>query len=295
MYACMLILNAHSEHHEILLARDTKESKRLHKSWRRSRFSKSLNRALTGEQIVVDDERSMSSGEDSDADARETTLGPEIPLPISTSPVFDAQELVMQQQPTILEYTTLPSNCWRLLDMYAIYTQSWLPICEKLDVLKLSYSYPHQGLVLTHNMPDGALHAEMWSMLTLGSLQNTPRNDRNSDNSDARKLYAVTQKLIPDELGRFALGHVKALLNLAVFNIGVSRYNAAWLLVGAASRILPSIDDQSATASVRRIHTHSGCYLLDNLLALLLQRRPYLNMIDLVPGGRIEEDGLEEW
>jgi hypothetical protein len=201
----------------------------------------------------------------------------------------------MQQQPTVSEHTPLPPDCWRLLDVYATYTQSWLPICEKLDVLKLSYSYPRQGLVLSHNMLDGALYAEMWSMFTLGSLQDTSRNNRSIDTSNAKRLYAVTQTLIPNELGGFALGHVKALLNLAVFNLGVSQYNAAWLLVGAASRILPSIDDRSATASVRRTHTHSGCYLLDNLLALLLQRRPYLNTSDLTPWGKIEEDGLEEW
>lgn len=166
-----------------------------------------------------------------------------------------------------------------------MYTQCWLPICEKLDVLKLSYSYPQQGLALSHDMPDSGCHAEMWSMLAVGCIQD----------SSSRELYDTSRLLIPNELGKLDLNHVKALLNLAVFNISRSFLNAAWLLVGAASRIFLTLNESSETVSPRRKNVLASCFLLDNLLSLHLKRKPYLDKSDLAWLGRIEEDGMEEW
>jgi hypothetical protein len=286
----------------VLLARDTKESNRLHKSWRRTKFYKELNKALTGEQTSIDD-----SGEDSDA-AEEPNL------PFEMSNAQDSTGLIIQQpegshmghhQPSMQQsapgpqLTPLPPDCWQLLETYSTYTQCWFPISEKLDVLKLSYSYPSDGLMLSPDMPDSGNHAEMWSIFALSSNQNTPSINRmsqgNLDVADSRMLYATAQSLIPTELGQFCLGHVKALLNLALVNLRSSLHNAAWILVGAASRILPILEGPLKTSSPRYKHVMASCYLLDNLLALLLNRRPYYNKSDLERAGSIEEDGLEEW
>lgn len=68
---------------------------------------------------------------------------------------------------------TLPRNRWRLFDIYFAYTHCWFPICEKHDVLKLSYSYPEHGLLLSASMTSSGDHAELWSILALASLQDT--------------------------------------------------------------------------------------------------------------------------
>jgi hypothetical protein len=142
-------------------------------------------------------------------------------------------------------------------------------------------------------MPESGSHAEMWSMLAIGSCLLGGGNNRSSP--DPMNIYTTAQTLIPQERGRFSLSHVKALLNLALFNIRDSHDDAAWLLVGAASRVLPSIRAGSGESASRLTHVVASCYVLDHFLALSLHRRPYLTMTDVEIAGKIEEDGLEEW
>jgi hypothetical protein len=196
------------------------------------------------------------------------------------------------------ELTSLPPECWQLLENYSTYTQCWLPISEKLDVLKLSYSYPIEGLMLSPDMPESGNHAEMWSIFALGSYQsslNSHAGRNNLDVAPSRTLYSIARSLIPTERGHFHLGHVKALLNLALFNLQRSFRNAAWILVGTASRVLSTIEELPGRLNSRHKHVVASCYLLDTFLAHLLDRNPYLKRSDIIRVGSIEEDGLEEW
>jgi hypothetical protein len=289
----------------VLLARDTKESNRLHKNWRRTKFCRELNKTLTGEHSGIGDDGALSSGEDSDVVAeQESGISGVVPdaSPFALhqpqgSQVADRRP-TMQQSIPLSPLTPLPSNSWQLLEHYSTYTQCWFPISEKLDVMKLSYSYPGPGLLLSPDMPESGNHAEMWSIFALSSCQDLPSSRRSHDHvelTSASSLYNIAQSLIPNELGKFQLGHVKALLNLALVNLRSSRYNPAWILVGVASRILATLEAPSRVSSSRYTHVVASCYLLENLLALSLDRRPYLDKSDLERAGTIEEDGLEEW
>jgi hypothetical protein len=163
-------------------------------------------------------------------------------------------------------------------------------------MLKLSYSYPEHGLELSCDMPNSGSHAEMWSVFAVGSLQvdSSTTNAAPRDKSPA-KLYDVARLLIPNELGQLDLDHVKALLNLAVFNISRKLFSAAWHLVGAALRIFLTITDSSDTNRTQRKNIMSSCFVLDNLLSSQLKLRPYLDKADIIWMGKIEEDGMEEW
>jgi hypothetical protein len=110
-----------------------------------------------------------------------------------------------------------------------------------------------------------------------------------------KQLYNTARSLIPQELGAFDLGHVKALLNLAILSVAQSLTEAAWLLVGSASRALENVDQVTLIPSTRRMHVFGGCLVLDSMLALQLGRRPYFRKSDIEQLGRIDEDGLEEW
>lgn len=202
----------------------------------------------------------------------------------------------LQQSTGSSSLTPLPGDCWRLIEIYCTYTQCWLPIADKLEILKLSYSYPERGLALSCDMSSSGSHAEMWSMFAVGSSQ----DDNNVTGESYRawspiKLYNIARQLIPDELGNFELDHVKALLNLALFNINRRLFDASWHLVGAALRISLMLAETSGVAASRRKHVMSGCFVLDSLLSLHLKRRPYLDRAELSWMGKIEEDGMEEW
>lgn len=108
-------------------------------------------------------------------------------------------------------------------------------------------------------------------------------------------IYDVARSLIPRELGNFEIGHVKALLILALVNLRQSVAEAAWLLVGHAARIIVGLEQRGFPQTSRFRHVFAGCFLLDNLISMQLRRRPYLRISDVERVGKVYEDGLEEW
>tara|TARA_R110002003_G_scaffold121_5_gene10682 strand:- start:7487 stop:9007 length:1521 start_codon:yes stop_codon:yes gene_type:complete len=193
----------------------------------------------------------------------------------------------------------MPIHSWRLFEEYFTNTHCWFPICEKHDILKLSYSYPAEGLMLPSERSDSALHAELWSVLAVASLRDQSNSDHYSQAdlapSTPMQLYATAKAFIPDEIGNFDLGHVKAILNLAICNISQNSMGAAWLLVANASRIVDIMDKSALVTASRHRHVLHGCIMLDGLLALHFDRRPYFRKDEVRRTARIDEDGLDEW
>ncbi|EMD70034.1 hypothetical protein COCSADRAFT_76883 [Bipolaris sorokiniana ND90Pr] len=308
------VYNQLFQENTILLARGTKESNRLYKSWTKSRFCQDLTKALAGEQIETREEKQPSPNDDSDVDIEDSTFNQTTPGAQShqSFPSVSAPSHVPEQtpRPSLSDFLfpsvqqsvipsaliPLPADSWKLLETYCTYTQCWLPIADKLEILKLSYSYPEHGLELSCDMPNSGSHAEMWSIFAVGSLQIDSRNT-NADLRDAQpeKFYDVARLLIPNELGQLGLDHVKALLNLAVFNISKKLFSAAWRLVGTALRIFLTTTNPPNMNKTQRNHILSSCFVLDTLLSSQLKLRPYLEKADLDWMGKIEEDGMEEW
>jgi hypothetical protein len=192
----------------------------------------------------------------------------------------------------------MPPDSWKLLEVYFANIQSWLPICEKHDVLKTAYDYPTQGIPNGSDRPDSGLYAELWSVLAVASLYGasmTHHDPLNSPSTGPAKLYENAKSLVPSELDRFDMGHIKALLNLVVFNMVRGQTGEAWLLAGCASRVLESVDQLTLLSNPRHKHVYYGCFLLDGMLALQLERRPHFRRSDFEHLGTIDEDGLEEW
>ena len=299
----------------LLLSRDSRESNKLHKQWRKTRFNRDVDTLLSGgEPSRHDSKPSSTQGEDDDNSDVEETAAPAL-IPASTAvdhnfsqqPPYNlfvpnpvVQQEPAEQQPTQDSLLTgLPSDSWKQIETYFTYTQCWLPICEKHDILKLSYSYPATGMRLSCDTPDAGSHAELWSILAVASTYEpsitVPNGRIQQCPTSPRQFYDLARSLIPNELGAFDLGHVKALLNLAIFDISQSLTEAAWVLVGCASRVLENVDRISLIPSTRRMHVFGGCFVLDSMLALQLGRRPYFRKRDIEQLGRIDEDGLEEW
>jgi len=295
----------------VLLSRDSKESNKLHKSWRRSRFCKDVDKVLSGAQLQPGDETSpVSDDEESDLEVEVTSqtfhLPPILsPDPVSSDAIFALPRPVTLARPSsgtcrhlktsdsqIVpsgEAIPLPVDSWRLLDIYFAYTQSWLPICEKHDLLRTSYSYPEEGRVLTKDLLDSGDHAELWSVMVVAAHQARLHRTHTEIPTDIEWMYGIARGLIPTESGSFDIGHIKALLNLAVVNVGQGRNQIAWLLVGSASRLITLLEQDS---QARWRHVVAGSFLLDSLLSLRLKGPPYLRRSNV---GSLEEDGLEEW
>lgn len=299
----------------LLLSRDSRESNKLHKQWRKTRFNRDVDTLLSGGEPSRHESNPPSpEGDDDDNSEKEESAPSLVPAPPVVNDNFNqvlqydlvAPKPVALQTPAPLQHsvqetllTSLPLDSWKQIETYFTYTQCWLPICEKHDILKLSYSYPVKGIELSYETPDAGSHAELWSILAVASIYEpcttAPGGQSDESSMTPQQLYGTARSLIPNELGGFELGHVKALLNLAIFSIAQSMTEAAWFLVGCASRVLQNVDRISLIPSTRRMHVFGGCLVLDTMLALQLGRRPYFRKRDIEQLGRIDEDGLEEW
>ncbi|KAF2145132.1 uncharacterized protein K452DRAFT_284522 [Aplosporella prunicola CBS 121167] len=337
----LLSMLGHPEGRSLLCGKDTEGSLKLHKRWRKSNFCKEIDRSLTGADPAIDlkkqspasiqddqlndgefaaeshlagkaafnaalhsDESSILPG--SHGNAAQGALKAHGPCPLRTLPSR------IRSSSQLTPMLKIPSNLWRLLDVYFAYTHCWFPIVEKHDIMKLSYTYPEEGLDISADKPGSGEHAELWSILALASLQQQAANPASSWRQDdgapvsPSDIYNIARGLIPTEQGTYELGHAKALLLLALINIGGNNLKAAWLLIGHAARLatLLGLHNQhnvpggfagTEEQNPRRKHVFLACFALDTLVSANLGEEPSLKTEHVKRLGLLDEDGLEEW
>ncbi|KAL1956999.1 hypothetical protein VTO42DRAFT_6488 [Malbranchea cinnamomea] len=211
----------------------------------------------------------------------------------------------------------LPQNARQLFDIYFSYTNSWLPIIEKHEVLRAAFSYGTKTLCISRSQKGSGDHAAMWAILTLASFQHSSRFSNNPQNIssqqreplDSDALYGIARWLIPPEDdGSYELGHVQALLILSLVKFGQQQWSTAWNLIGFAIRIAmglglchPFSSRRTPRASTdqknhgKAKHVFLACFVLDTLIAMEMGCSPLLRKEDVSRVGPLDEDGLEEW
>ncbi|USP73873.1 hypothetical protein yc1106_01147 [Curvularia clavata] len=290
----------------LLLSRDSKESNKLHRRWRKSKFYVDVDKHLSGGEPSRHEQTDTigppSSDEDSDTEEPSNnkasrSQGSNVqPQRIESPGLVQTASTPRRQPGSIHTPETIPHDSWKLFEVYFANVHSWLPICEKHDTLKSAYAYPLQNHSIEHEQADSGAHAELWSVLAVASLYDANRNNSmDSPSTRPTKLYETARSMIPNENIHFNIGHIRALLNLVVFNMSRMLTGSAWLLAGYASRALENLDQPALVACSRYKHVYYGCLLLDGILAFQLNRRPHFRKSDLEQLGPIDEDGLEEW
>lgn len=200
------------------------------------------------------------------------------------------------------DHLRLPSNTWSLLDIYFTYTQCWLPILEKHDILRTAFRYAEEDIRISSISPGSGDHAALWAALTLASFQEMSiaatrqLTDLPKDPPNPDRLYATAKSLIPFEEGKHEIGHVQALLILSLVKLGQQEWTAAWMLVGQAVRIARCLGfNHPSSDAGRSKHVFLGCFVLETLVAMQMHQMPSLQKEDLSEIGPVNEDGLEEW
>ncbi|PBP28493.1 C6 transcription factor [Diplocarpon rosae] len=220
------------------------------------------------------------------------------------SPPVGRAAISTEPQAVTTDLPELPSDTWHLLDVYFSYTHSWFPIIEKHDLLRTSYHYSQNRYDVSG--PGSGANAVLWAAIAYAKFQhrainNIPRalGDVGEMVWTAERMYHQARSLIPNEEGTLDLGHVQALLILALANMGMGHFSRAWLLVGQAVRSaidlrLDQPNDNSSRRSRSR-HVFLGCFAVETLIAARLNRRPHLRGDDADLVGNLDEDSLEEW
>ncbi|KAI1748889.1 fungal-specific transcription factor domain-containing protein [Xylaria castorea] len=324
----------------LLAGKDVAAGNRLHRRWRKSTVHEEIERVLSGDTASTANDstpggESDEDGPEGDSFAPQDTksasnisepTGPlksERELPDRTQPSSqwhedpatskgsDADLLISPtnlQSPRSQRPSTvgLPSNHWRLLDIYFSYTHIWFPILEKHELLKTGYSYSDEGLRITRDTPGSAGHAELWAALALASYQEMASRigegveevPPNPTYMKPRDIYHMARNLIPIEDGFFETRHVNALLLLTLVNMACNDLRAAWMLIGMASRVALSLRLHGNLASTRHrqsSHTYMGCFILDTLLSARLGLLPHLRSGMAHISLPHLNDDLDEW
>lgn len=318
----------------ILSGKDIEASNKLHRKWRRSLTCKSIDRLLSGSALVGGhlEETDAISEDDEDDNQMPPSMTTDANLltPVSqptgnftepqnrpadrrTLPETDQSRL---QVHSVLDGTSklkLPDNIWRLFDIYFNYTHSWLPIVEKHDVLKITYSYPVDGVdtsVIGSGSGSGD-HAVLWTILALASIQESSCTTSSllaptATSYKPSELLKISNYLIFLEQDCVELGRAQALLLHSLSQMASSHFDAAWLILGQAIRIALLLDATLLSTSInsqrapedlnRRIrHVLLGCFVLETLLSTHLRKPPMLNSYQLEHLSPVPEDSLEEW
>ncbi|KAK4547736.1 hypothetical protein LTR36_000694 [Oleoguttula mirabilis] len=164
-------------------------------------------------------------------------------------------------------------------------------------------------------------YAELWSILALAAAQ-IPNKDLNSESERYRD---VARSLIPSERSTYELGHVKAMIVLAVLEINRQQWMAAWMHVGLAVRVIvvltsarmaagsasqlqleqrtgdmaphPALSAAEIKTSQSERFKHIGlsAYVLESAVASRIGAPSHLQPDQVNALGLLDEDGLEEW
>ncbi|KAI0440804.1 fungal-specific transcription factor domain-containing protein [Xylaria telfairii] len=326
----------------LLAGKDTAAGNRLHRRWRKSIVHTEIERVLSGDTASTGSANGSTPGGESDEDVPEKDLptlqdtNSVLNVSEPTVPMNSGRELTDRtqpkpqwhedptttkdgvseppesppnfkpRQPQQLSTVGLPSNHWRLLDIYFSYTHIWFPILEKHELLKTGYSYSDEGLHITRDTPGSAGHAELWAALALASHQEMASRTgegvedllSNSMYMKPRDIYRMARNLIPLEDGVFEARHVNALLLLTLVNMACNDLRVAWMLIGMASRVALSLRLHGNSVSMHHrqsSHTYMGCFILDTLLSARLGLLPHLRsgMAHISPPGL--DNDLDEW
>ncbi|KAJ5909196.1 hypothetical protein N7495_001878 [Penicillium taxi] len=304
---------------------DDSSSESLHDTWKSSRLFGALEKMLSNSESVpvTTGKRSWNAHDDQQdgldsqwgfrASRDSIPLGPDAPRIVGPASISPSAKRVRLSQasdgrngsPSLngLHTLQLPPNTSQLLDVYFAATHSWLPIVAKHNILRASYLYANAPFSVATTSPGSGDHAALWAILsyTISQSQSNSRTSPIGTVSLAREYYAVSRNLIPSEKERYELGHIQALLLLALVNMGLDDWTAAWLLCGQAVRMaiamgLGTYRDTRRSDELRQGKAvFLGCFVIESLLSFRLSRRPAISSNDLTNISLLEEDGLEEW
>ncbi|KAH8906382.1 hypothetical protein BR93DRAFT_929005 [Coniochaeta sp. PMI_546] len=314
----------------LLTGSESAAANRLHQKWRRSRVHKDIDRILSGgESIPHHSDKSLSPGDASDTDGEaDRSSGPSLG-PDGSSRVFqsahsegrypildeagaskaassslDPHLNAMSFRPSSLK---LPSNHWRLMDIYFSYTHCWLPILEKQEMFQASYLYSsEQGLELSPGNPSTGTHAELWSALALASYQDVassrPSEAAQSDSPGSmtpHQIYNIARSMVPADDETFQIHHTRALILLSLVNLGRRNLASSWLLIGKAVRIFLGISSEDRLEHEKQQQrlrsVFIACFIMDTMVSQQYRKPPHLTAEDMVEAMNISVNDLDEW
>ncbi|KAH6989654.1 hypothetical protein BKA56DRAFT_514199 [Ilyonectria sp. MPI-CAGE-AT-0026] len=200
----------------------------------------------------------------------------------------------------------LPPHWSHLLDRYFANTHCWFPISQKHDLLRAAHMLANN--TKAPRLPDALSRGDcafLWAVLGYLSHQSDRLNDPTDSSPNqhyTQRLCTTAKDLISDEEEEYQLGHVRALLVLALLQVDRGSWDSAWVVVGRAVSIATCLGVLPMALRQAPIRTDDGarrvllgCFILETQIASRLRRRPYFQRSDIQAIGLLQTDGMEEW
>lgn len=209
--------------------------------------------------------------------------------------------------PPKTDHMQLPPHWSHLLDLYFANTHCWFPISQKHDLLRAAHMLANN--TNAPSLPDALSRGDcafLWAVLGYLSHQSDRLNEDPTDSSPnqryTQRLCTTAKDLISDEEEEYQLGHVRALLVLALLQVDRGSWDSAWVVVGRAVSIATCLGILPMTLRQAPVRTDDGarrvllgCFILETQIASRLRRRPYFQRSDIQAIGLLQMDGMEEW
>lgn len=277
----------------------------LHSMWKDSRVLQELETLLSALDNVPAHGTKRKRAKDED-DATSEEAGPEFQLLLSTAysvQMHGEMARVTSGHPvhshptrslTLPDSVVLPPSASEILGQYLKYTHCWMPVLDKPRMLRRCYEFSRVHTAVDHSNADLGLLAA--AMAYASHYSGTASHSFDSTLLvEGLSLSQLSRRCIPSAEGIYELGHVQALLILALSDVGNGLWEPAWRSVGLAIRAMQGIQDASQLPSRDHSATQQMCLILDTAIALRLGRRPYLNGQEILAVRLVDEDGHEEW
>lgn len=280
----------------------------LHAAWKESKILAGLEKLLSRldqssssdlkrKREITDNGQSDHSVNDTRPEQDQLSTEYQITgLGLSNSNPSHQTNNIPTKGPSIVAAANLPESASNLLNHYFTYTHCWFPILSRPYTLKKLYEYRRSS---KPTQPTSADLAVLWAVFAY-SQQQMSRSMADSLPGDAMdvtaaKMRHVARSLIPLETGNFESGHVQALLIMVLLDMGTGSWSSAWVLIGLAVRILLDKIESLESLAKEWLATLQGCFILDTLIAVRLERPPHLQSDHLKRTRFLDEDGHEEW
>ncbi|KXH27775.1 hypothetical protein CNYM01_06679 [Colletotrichum nymphaeae SA-01] len=212
-------------------------------------------------------------------------------------PTFPQNALTMPQAPTPQSHASppqIPPNWAQLLDVYFANTHSWLPMVQKHDLMRLVYLKANNDKdANTSNAIHSGDLCFLWTVMAYSLRQ--------SGSLELSKVFLESaEDVLAKHNGKYEIGHIRALLIVALISLEEQEFGAAWLATGqatysAAMSFLAVIGDGPLQKDEGTRRTLMCVFVLDTLIASLAKSRPYLDSSDAQRFGLLATESMEEW
>lgn len=295
------------EHRDTLLQawnhRQTGEE--LHSMWKDSRVLQELETLLSAlENVPVHGTKRKRDKDEDDAALEEAS--PDLQLVLSVAYNVQMQEgtnRVASGHPvrthpakslTLPDSVLLPPIASKIIGQYFKFTHCWMPVLDKPRILRRCYEFSRTNTSVGQSNADLAVLAAALAYATQYSGR-ASHSFASSGPIAGLRLLQLSRRCIPSAEGIYELGHIQALLILALNDIGNGLWEPAWRSVGLAVRAMQGIRNVPQLPPRDHAATQQMCLILDTALALRLGRTPYLSGREILALGLLNEDGHEEW